>query len=455
MITQRLSDDGAPLHEAALLRKNAEAKVALSVPAMFGAFVLFTIAGYFLFQAIPNSDILVWLLLLALALCLRIVLFRQLHHHLHSSDLEGLLQSQSVSLGSSMLLAAVVGSGLWFAGPAPSLAVSLAITGIVAFYFVSLMAFMGNDFKSFVFSAPLLMLQPAVYWAVADSEGPLVAFALISLLVGGLFVVRQTSQSFGNSIAMRFEKDQLVEELKQSQQATLVALDKAERANREKAFFMASASHDLRQPLFAIQMVNQTMLLQKLPENVENLLNIQARSIVAMTKLFNNVLDLAQFDSHKVPCTIVEFNLRDAQATMCDEFATMARSKGLKFRYDLPNVAVRSDFDLICRALRNIINNAINYTLSGEVSISGNVYNGQVMVSIHDTGCGIHEVDQRRIFAEFVQLSNESRTQETGLGVGLAIVKQIDEMLDLNLQLRSEPGVGSTFSFSLPQATAS
>jgi signal transduction histidine kinase len=105
--------------------------------------------------------------------------------------------------------------------------------------------------------------------------------------------------------------------------------------------------------------------------------------------------------------------------------------------------------------LRNIINNAINYTLSGEVSISGNVYNGQVMVSIHDTGCGIHEVDQRRIFAEFVQLSNESRTQETGLGVGLAIVKQIDEMLDLNLQLRSEPGVGSTFSFSLPQATAS
>ena len=217
---------------------------------------------------------------------------------------------------------------------------------------------------------------------------------------------------------------------------------------------MAATSHDLRQPLFAIQMANETMLLQDLPEQVQNLLKIQAKSITTMIKLFNNVLDLAQFDRHEMPCTIVEFNLRNIQATMAEEFTNMARDKGLKFRYDLPDVVVRSDFDLVARLLRDIISNAINYTPQGEIIVSGNVFDGQVIVSVNDTGIGIHKSEHERIFDEFVHLQTAFGKEETGLGVGLAIVKQIDDLLGLNLQLQSEPGVGSTFSFSLAESRA-
>jgi two-component system, sensor histidine kinase len=460
MIPQRHNDDRLPQQEAAVWKAEAQARVALLVPSIGGGLVLLTVPGYFLLRAIPDTDIQLWLLLVALALCLRAVLLYRLQRQLRlqGSDQEILLQSRSqsqlVSRYSSILLAAVVGAGLWFAGPAPGLAVSLAITAIMAFYFFAMLTLLANDFRTFAVSAPLLMLQPAAYWATADTQGGLLALALMVLLAAGICVSWRSRQNFLQRVAIRFDNDRLVKELSQAQRETLAALAQAQQANREKSIFMAATSHDLRQPLFAIQMANETMLLQDLPEQVQNLLKIQAKSITTMIKLFNNVLDLAQFDRHEMPCTIVEFNLRNIQATMAEEFTNMARDKGLKFRYDLPDVVVRSDFDLVARLLRDIISNAINYTPQGEIIVSGNVFDGQVIVSVNDTGIGIHKSEHERIFAEFVHLQTAFRTEETGLGVGLAIVKQIDDMLGLNLQLQSEPGVGSTFSFSLAESRA-
>jgi signal transduction histidine kinase len=172
-----------------------------------------------------------------------------------------------------------------------------------------------------------------------------------------------------------------------------------------------------------------------------------------MTDMFSGLLDISHFDSHKVTTALKDFDMHDLLLTMKDEFSTIAVEKGLQIRFDIPNVIVHSDFDLVARVLRNLISNAVRYTASGNVVASANVAHKELFISVYDTGPGIAGADHERVFHAFVQLNAMPGVSKAGIGVGLAIVKHIDDLLGLRLQMKSDPGVGTTVSFCLPTAS--
>jgi signal transduction histidine kinase len=352
----------------------------------------------------------------------------------------------------SVLMQSAMGAGIWFLGDTATPEIYLSMTAAVCFYGLSVMISLANDFRSYLFSSTLLYSQPLLYWLFEGINGFwLVAVILFSSGIG-IMLVKTISHNFAKSSNARFDQGSLVEDLVQARSETELALEKAEKAIEDKAFFMASASHDLRQPLFAVNMINETMQLHELPDSAQRLLKIQGKSIEAMNYMFTNLLDISHFDSRKVTTVLREFAIHDLLLTMKDEFSTIADEKGLNFRFDVPKTTVHSDFDLIARVLRNLISNAIHYTTSGEVVASGNIVGQELFISVYDTGRGIAEADHERIFDAFVQLDNMAGVSKPGIGVGLSIVKHIDDLLGLRLQMKSNFGVGTTMSFCLPVA---
>jgi signal transduction histidine kinase len=351
------------------------------------------------------------------------------------------------------MVQAAVGSGIWFLVPEATTLMKLSMTAAICFYGIGIILALSNDYRVYLYSSTLLFMQPLVYWLFQGIEFYWVSLTIIFVVFVGLTIVRTISKNFAESISIRFEQNGLMANLVHARTETLFALQKAEKAIMDKAFYLASASHDLRQPLFAVNMINETLQLHELPDSALRLLKIQSQSIDAMNNMFNNLLDISQFESKKITIVRKDFDINDLQLSMADEFSTIAAKKGLQFRFEIPQVAVHSDFDLVGRVLRNLISNAICHTTTGEVVVSGEVLNQELVIAVHDTGQGIDEADHERIFDPFVQLNPAPGTGKTSIGVGLSIVKHISELLDLRLQLKSKPEMGTTMSFYLPIAS--
>jgi len=241
----------------------------------------------------------------------------------------------------------------------------------------------------------------------------------------------------------------LASDLRRAQKKSEMSEQTMAQAITDKATFMASASHDLRQPLYGIKMINEMLMLQSTSDRNTNLLELQCKSINATTDLLNGIMDLAILESDKAPIKLKKFNIQRLLKSMASEFRLLAENKGLQLHVDFPNVTVLSDYNLITRVLRNLMSNAINHTIEGEVIVKCTIDVNKLTISIIDTGVGISETDHLRIFHQFVRLSKTTEVLDVHNGLGLAIVKKIDNVLNLRLQLTSQLGLGSNFSFSL------
>ncbi|MFT5792386.1 MAG: signal transduction histidine kinase [Candidatus Pseudothioglobus sp.] len=432
------------------LRSILESKIQVNLYAFVSMIVALSAFGSYLWVNLSRVSVIWWLGLVTLALILRVVVMYRKGRVIDSFDYLGLLRFKRALFACSLLMQSAMGAGIWFLGDTATPEIYQSMTAVVCFYGLSVMISLANDFRSYVYSSSLLYCQPLLYW-LSEGTGSIWIVATILFSSGiGVMVVRTISHNFAKSTDARFDEGRSMVDLMQSRSETQLALEKAEKAIEDKAFFMASASHDLRQPLFAINMINETLQLHELPDGAQRLLKMQGKSIDAMNYMFNNLLDMSHFESHKVTEVLKDFDIHDLLLTMHDEFSAFADEKKLIFRFDLPKVMVRSDFDLVARVLRNLISNAIKYTTSGEVSASGDVVDGKLFISVCDTGRGIADADHERIFDAFVQLEAMPGVSKTGIGVGLSIVKHIDDLLDLRLQVKSSPGVGTTMRFCLP-----
>lgn len=225
-----------------------------------------------------------------------------------------------------------------------------------------------------------------------------------------------------------------------------------EAAMRARALFLAAASHDLRQPLYAISILADTLAAEPLgPECIE-VVEKQREAIAALRTLFDNLLDLSRFDAGEVTPVIQSESLRKILGPVVREAEVVCKAKGLRFSMQLPEVNVVTDANLIRRALTNILSNAARYTPSGEVRLVATTDMSKIVVKVSDTGIGIAVPDQQRVFDEFVQLSNPGRDREKGVGLGLSIVKRICTLLRVPMTMSSVPGRGTSFSLFLPAA---
>jgi signal transduction histidine kinase len=439
--------------DALHLRSVLLTKMSSSIYSSSAMFLALFVLVFYFWGMSPGNLIVVWVAIIALGLLLRVGVMRIYSEKINSLDYPGLLTFKRSLFFCSLIIQTAVGAGVWFLGAEATPLMKLSMTAAICFYGAAILTTLSNDYHVYLYSSTLLLIQPAIFWLLQGLQFYWVSVLMIGTIVINLKVVSAISKHFADSIDIRFEQYRTIAKLTKDRAETQLALEKAEKAIEDKAFFLASASHDLRQPLYAMNMINETLQLHDLSDGALRLLKIQGQSIGAMTDMFNDLLDISYFDNHKVTTVLKDFDMHDLLLTMKEEFSTIAVEKGLHICFDIPNVIVHSDFDLVTRVLRNLISNAIRYTASGEVVASANMAHKELLISVYDTGRGIADADHERVFHAFVQLDAMPGVSKAGIGVGLAIVKHIDDLLGLRLQMKSDPGVGTTVSFCLPTAS--
>lgn len=227
-----------------------------------------------------------------------------------------------------------------------------------------------------------------------------------------------------------------------------------ELANLAKSRFLAAASHDLRQPLHALNL----FLDQRRSETGQverSRLDAQIdAAVAAMNELFNSLLDISKLDAGVLAPSISEFPVDHLLKRIETTFVATARENGLRLRVVSSRAWVRSDFILLERILLNLVSNAVRYTERGGVVIGCRHRNGRLRIDVCDSGIGIPEDQRRNIFGEFYQLDSGEKDRRGGLGLGLAIVDRLCGLLDHPFELTSSVGRGSRFSVLVPSAPA-
>jgi two-component system, sensor histidine kinase len=262
--------------------------------------------------------------------------------------------------------------------------------------------------------------------------------------LGGLtFFARTLNTTIIESLRLRFENSDLVQKLSEQR-------DAAERANIGKSKFLASASHDLRQPVHALALFTSALRERIHYPEVRGIVDNIDSSVSVLKKLFDALLDVSRLDSGVLQPAREHFRFADLCARLLNDYRPEAQAKGLQLECGQCDAVLYSDPTLLEQVLRNYLSNAMRYTLAGIVKISSHVVGSTLQIDVKDTGIGIPADQHGEIFKEFHQLANAERDRTKGLGLGLAIVERISRLLDHPLQVQSEPGKGSCFSIVVP-----
>ncbi|MCI0468051.1 MAG: PAS-domain containing protein [Beijerinckiaceae bacterium] len=234
----------------------------------------------------------------------------------------------------------------------------------------------------------------------------------------------------------------------------------AEEANARKTRFLAGTSHDLLQPLSAARLFLETLQARLHEEagandgisDAHRLVSGAKRALDSADQLLEGLLDISSLESGAVQLCIRDFAIADLLAQLESEFAALAARKRLALRMIASTAIVRTDPVLLNRILRNLLSNAIRYTASGRVLLGCRRGEGKLQIQVWDTGPGIPADSQRRIFEEFCRLPQNQPDGERGLGLGLAVVEGIANLLDMRVTVRSTPGRGSMFAVEAPMS---
>ncbi len=227
----------------------------------------------------------------------------------------------------------------------------------------------------------------------------------------------------------------------------------AESANRAKTRFLASANHDLRQPIHAMSMLVYALKNEVSTDQGRSIHNHLTQASGHLNELLKSLLDLSRLDAQAINPQQSTFELQPVLSRLLGECLPIARVKNIGLRVHPTEVTVMSDPILLERMLRNLIHNAVTYTQSGGVLVGVRRRGDEASIEIWDTGVGINREEQHQIFQEFFQAGGADREQTSstqGLGLGLAICQRLADLLGHQLSFRSNPGAGSVFKIRLP-----
>jgi len=240
-----------------------------------------------------------------------------------------------------------------------------------------------------------------------------------------------------------------VTERKRMEDDIIAARKDAERANKANSAFLAAASHDLRQPVQALSLLNGALRRTVKDERALEMIDYQQHSLTAMTNLLNSLLDISRLDAGAVSPELEEFPIRRLIDRLSDEFARQAQHHGLKFSPSASDRIVVSDPNLLAEIIQNFVSNAIRYTNKGSVTLRCVDGDGFCRIEVADTGIGIDTGQLDEIFREFHQCKAPGASKE-GFGLGLAIVKRLADLLEVEIGVASVLGKGSCFSVTIP-----
>jgi CheY-like chemotaxis protein len=224
-------------------------------------------------------------------------------------------------------------------------------------------------------------------------------------------------------------------------------------ATRESARrFVAAASHDLRQPLQTLRLLNGSLHDEASAPQLREIIAQQARTIAEMGRLVDALLDVGRLDAGMVEPSPRDIDLAELLAGLGREFAPLARDGEVALHVDAPRVGARTDPVLLGQVLRNLVANALKFAPRGEVRISCVAAGQDAVVEVRDDGVGIAPEHLGRIFDEFYRVAPPDGDGAQGHGLGLAIVRRLVDLLGIALSVESTPGAGTRFRLSMPRA---
>ena len=345
-------------------------------------------------------------------------------------------------------IAVIWGSSMFlFAHPGDPLSVAMTVCGLViiasgavpglAYNPPALFGFVVVVFAFVVFR---LLTFPGFDYRVL--AGAAFAYAGVLILMG-----RLQARTVATGVRIRFENVELLDALR-------AQTDAAEAASLAKSQFLAAASHDLRQPLYALGLFSGTLQMLDLSDEARTIVGHVRTNIDALDSLFSGLLDISRLEAGVVG-TKIEPIATDALFDRLDQYLRpIADEAGLTLRYRSDGSAILSDPPLIEQILLNLGTNALRNTVCGGVLIAARRRGDAVRLEVWDTGVGIAAADYSRIFDDFIQVGNPERNRRKGMGLGLAIARRSAHLLGTQITLASRVGRGSLFYLMQPLTAA-
>jgi two-component system, sensor histidine kinase len=261
--------------------------------------------------------------------------------------------------------------------------------------------------------------------------------------IPGLAII--ANRAFKQLVKLRIKTEQLATDLQGQKEIV-------ERASAAKTTFLAAASHDLRQPVHALGLFIGALRRVVMPLEGQRLIEQIEESTVAMDGLFSALLDISQLDAGTVEVHRQSFPMGTLLERICRDHQAEAAAKGLSLVWAKSTTVVDCDPILLERILRNLVANAVRYTDHGRVLVGCRRRGATISIQVLDTGPGIPPDQIDRVFQEYYQLGNPERDRTKGLGLGLAIVRRLVDLLGCEMTLRSRVGHGSCFEVAVPMA---
>ncbi|MBA3067554.1 MAG: response regulator [Hyphomonas sp.] len=245
-----------------------------------------------------------------------------------------------------------------------------------------------------------------------------------------------------------------VQEQHRATESLKSAIRQAEHAVITKTRFLASASHDLRQPLQTLTLVHDLLAREAYHASAVQLIKQMEQAINAMSGMLNTMLDINQIEAGVISYQFEDVPVSVIMSGLYTEFVYHAEAKSLGLRMAPCSAVIRTDRRLLEQMMRNLLSNAIRYTDSGRILIGCRRARNKLRIEIWDTGIGISETDLPKVFGEYHKVSSGARVATEGLGLGLSIVQRLADLLGHRIHVRSSPGSGSMFSIEIDLATA-
>lgn len=407
----------------------------------------------------PLTDVMVWGSAVSLVWVARFSGYRRFLRSEPANLSEWARWRQSWNLG-TLCSGACWGLAAWLFYPDGNGIQQNGLIIVVYTFCVAVVPILATQPRVYLLYAALCFLPMALRIALVGDVYSL-QLAGILLLIFSLTAVlaRNYRQALQRAIDLKLHADELLAQLRIEKKAADEARYAAEVANRAKTQFFTAASHDLRQPLHAMGLFAEALRNKTHDEEVAHLVNSINGSVDALESLFSELLDITRIDTGGVAVNPQAFEVGDILRKLRLHFEPTAFEKGLMLRLRGGKQVVEADPLLVERILRNLVSNAIRYTIDGTVLVSARRRGDSVLLQVWDTGLGIPADEQSRIFEEFYQVaettlpdgsSTAQAQQRKGLGLGLAIVKRLADLMQVPLSLRSQPGRGTVFSLLLP-----
>jgi signal transduction histidine kinase len=296
------------------------------------------------------------------------------------------------------------------------------------------------------------MFVPIVVRLIATGEFGYILLGAASGLYGVAMagMCRVQARTLDEGFRIRFENVALLEALTVQTAEAEAARRHAELASLAKSQFLAAASHDLRQPLYALSLFSASLEELRLDADGRTVVGRIQDSIGAMEQLFNGLLDLSRLDAGVVQPDMASVSVDALFDRLSQYFHPIAGERDLDLRFRSDGEWVTSDPTLLEQVLGNLVGNALRYTQTGGVLVAARRRSGIVDLEVWDTGVGMAAADLTRIFEEFVQLGNAERDRRKGLGLGLSIARRSAALLGATIDVASRPGRGSRFGLAQP-----